>query len=355
MGSRIALALALLTLAAAHAQGQDVPPPVAPAADVEIDPEAAALWQALTDALRDPAQRDLRIEAFAIEFDLRARRGVQTNDLTVQASFLAPDYVAFNDAAGRRVGYGPDGPWLEERDQSVVRLEGRNYRQDRRNLERIRNLARTYLALTDPGRIRIESLRRMEGRPPVLPQSREVRRTKPHRLEWLEVVTPDFGVVSYPPEEREAERPDAQPPGPGEGPPGPSPLGPPGPDAGGLDRDDPDAKPEPLFRVYFGVEAETHLPRLVLIRSAELLDPERLVEHCIHLRDFNPRNRTRGLVLPWALDVYERWPAVPGFADFPKFAGQSIDVRRAQVEDLGFSAQTFRPVGADRGNTKDSR
>ena len=80
-----------------------------------------------------------------------------------------------------------------------------------------------------------------------------------------------------------------------------------------------------------------------MIRSAELLPPERLVEHCIHLRDFNARTRSRGLVLPWALDVYERWPAVPTYATYSEFPSQSIDLRLAQVEDLGFTPRTFVP------------
>ncbi|MHC4261618.1 MAG: hypothetical protein ACYSWX_03785 [Planctomycetota bacterium] len=299
--------------------------------------EAAELWTRLTEGMRDPKTRDRRIDAFEIEFQLRARQGVQTNDLDVEARFLAPDFVAFTDAVGRQVALGPEGPWLEERDGQIVRMQGRSYQQDRRDLARIRNLARNYLSLADPEGIRIDSLRVLDGTPPQLPR---IKGLMPRRLDWLELVTPDFGVISAPPRERETQTPEGSPPAP-PGPPGPSAdseeQAPPGPDA----EPEPEAEREPRFLVYIGCD-ESARPVLVVIRSAEVLPPDQLIEHCIHLEELRRARHTRALLLPWVMHVYERWPAAEGFERFPEVPGQAIYVRRAQIDDLELTPDSFK-------------
>lgn len=317
-----------------YAGAQEDDGPARPTASGAIDAEALRRWQAITDALRTPESRDRRIDAFEISFDLRARRGAQSNDLQIGARFLAPDWLAFTDQLGRQVGLGPRGPWLEERDGAVVRLEGREYRQDRRNLDRTRSLARNYLALTDPGGIRIDSLRTMDGPPPSLPRIRGVR---PGRLAWIELVTPDFGVVGDPPESLEEALPDFPPPG-AEGP-----FAPPQPPGEGDEHGDPVEARDPRFRVYLGCDPSEGLPVLVVISSAEPLPDLQRVEHCIHLREFQPNRRTRGLLLPWRLDVFERWPALEGFADYPEVPSQEIDLVEARVDNLDLTPESFVP------------
>jgi hypothetical protein len=299
----------------------------------QATPAAVERWNGLLDALCGGNRRELRVESFRIRFDLRARSGLQSNDLRVAARFLAPGFLAFTDPRGRELGLGPEGPWLVERDGTVLSLIGREYQSDLDNLRQNLALARNYLALCDPDRIRLAELRAMDGAPPVLP---EVDGVRPATLRWLELVTPDFGVVPIEPRESEGSGTRRRPP-PRAGSESQAPSTEADPGAGA----EPILPAEALYRVWIGVDRQQSTPVLVTIRPAASTAPERLVEHCIHLRDLKVDGR--GRAIPWRLDVYQRWPALPELAQFAAAPAQEIDLLEAQLAPRGLTAEDFSP------------
>ncbi|QDU67054.1 hypothetical protein [Engelhardtia mirabilis] len=329
---------------AAEAGAQELVPGALPAGS---PPEAQALWSAMVDALREPARRSTPIEGFQIHFDLRARAGLQTNDLQIEARYLRPDCLALELPSRRAIGIGPAGPWLRESDGSFLGLVGREYASDQRMLQQTLALAKNYLALSAPHRVRLASLIELTEPPANLP---DVRGLNPRFLDWVEVVTPDFNVLQAEPPGREGDDEPAP-----RTPPRRVPSRPTGAEAGAqtpADASAEQAEAEPMFRVAIGIDRKSHLPEVLVlsavetdeagtgVRGTDTANPaEQVVEHCIRLREFR---RDSGLYVPWRLDVYQRWPHVPEISAYSDQPAQEIDLINARLS-TGLERHEFIP------------
>jgi len=136
------------------------------------------------------------LTTFRLDAQVRSREGVQTNDMDVSYRYLAPDCIRFRlQPSGREIGKLPGTDrrayWLKDKDE-IVELVGREHAQDRKSIDEMLSLARNFVALSDPARMRLARLALADGPPPVLPPSlaREAR-----RLDWLEIESPDLALV----------------------------------------------------------------------------------------------------------------------------------------------------------------
>lgn len=224
----------------AGGQEGERPPDGEPSGDPldQASPEARALWQALVDASRGEAAE--RIDAFHVRAQVLTRDGVKSNEVEVEYRFLEPHYIRFSVPSkrgtgscetGRGPGEGQKAYWLKDGEEVVV-LQGRETSEDRELVDRMLVVARNFLALSDLSRLRIERMERMAGAPGDLPLGWHVRGFW-KELSWLAVESRDFALL-HP--DRRGTRP--------------------------VDR---------TYRVEFGIDPTTHLPRLAVVR--EVLTP----------------------------------------------------------------------------------
>jgi hypothetical protein len=203
-------AILLLSSALAPVQGGQ-PAPQPPAAErllpgelpASAAPEARQAWERMCQATAvDPARA--RVEGFILTFDATVySKERQSNDLSdVTYRYLEPGWVRMSLASDRERMRGPEGDFVIEKGRSVP-LVGREYAEDRRELEQTLAVMKSFVGLTDPRSLRVASLERKGGPPPGLPESlhqtvrssfgkSEVRKVEPQKLVWLEVVSPDL-------------------------------------------------------------------------------------------------------------------------------------------------------------------
>ena len=201
-------------------------------------PEAAQAWRALC-AATTPEGAGGPVTAFDMEFDVSAYSGErQSNDFQARYLYKEPGWVRTTiKKSGRERLRGPKGDFLVEKGKAT-RLVGRELAVDREELEDTVGIASTFVALTDPGAIRVARLELLAGAPATLP---EARRKRGAELKWLSVSSPDFHRVGTSPE-----------------------------------------RGEPLFRADIGLDPKTDLPALAVI-SRELVPESALL---IELKDF---------------------------------------------------------------------
>lgn len=203
-----ASSLALLTLLAPPNQDQGDDPPPLPVGGTEesgdaagpplpepgtlpadATPEARELWLAMCAATLAPGRTRRPVESFRLSFDLRWRPSdQQSNDVHATYSFLAPKgFVRYSLESGREHVRGPEGDWMID-GENKVKLVGREFGEDRRQIDEAVRIARNFVSLTDPSRLRISKL---ELAKPVkgLPQKLVTRASK---LTWLRIESPDF-------------------------------------------------------------------------------------------------------------------------------------------------------------------
>lgn len=172
----------------AHADG--APPALAPGV---LPPDTAQpareLWgELLAQTLgREP------IQAFDLSFWMRHRSqdGRQQNDLDARYRFLMPGFVRVQLQSGREHLRGPRGDFLIDGDQ-IQPLTARSHVEDRRQLSETVAIARNFLSLTDPARLRIVRLARRDAPPIGLPPGLASRAAE---LDWLEITSPDFHLA----------------------------------------------------------------------------------------------------------------------------------------------------------------
>lgn len=186
---RLGTLLGLVPLAAAAPQ--DEPAPARAATTTPSDP-ARELFDRMVVASGRAGRAPLT--AFHLRADVLVRSGVQSNETHIDYRWLAPDCVRFmlpsRNETGR-FGRRKDQYWLESEDGVLV-LAGREYAEDRRQVDDMAALATNYVALTDPARLDLRSLERLDRGPANLPRryAREAR-----DLVWLDLVSPDFALV----------------------------------------------------------------------------------------------------------------------------------------------------------------
>jgi len=210
----------------------ETPPDTSPAPPAGVvpaatAPEARALWEAML-AAAFPAGQAERLTSFDLDCWGTVYTGAnQTNDFEARIRFLEPGYVRRTmSKTGREQMRGPAGDFmLTAKDGRAVRLEGRDFREDKKELDRTVAVARTFIALTDPQHLTLASLDLQPSPPMSLPAPFAARASE---LTWLALRSPDF----Y--------------------------LAPPAGTAAPAER--------PLYRVQLGLDRKTNLPELVVVQ-----------------------------------------------------------------------------------------
>jgi hypothetical protein len=188
-----ALALAAALVLAPQDAGAPAPA-AASAAAPAADPAARALWDAIVTAAA--GSKTTRATAFVLDFEATRYSGEnQSNDVSATYSYLEPGWVRVALVSGRQRLRGPDGDWLIDK-AGAYRLVGKDFKQDKTELDETVAVARTFAHLTDPRGLRLESLVRMAAPPPGLP---EKLRAGAAALDWLRLESRDF---RSPPEAR---------------------------------------------------------------------------------------------------------------------------------------------------------
>jgi hypothetical protein len=129
------------------------------------------------------------IRAFDLLFEGRVYSGEnQTNDLDARYLYLEPGHVRMVMKSGRERMRGPKGDYLIDK-SGVYPLRGREYAEDQRELDETVAVARLFVGLSDPGRLRLASLEVLPAPPPRLP---EAVAKKAAELDWIVLLSPDF-------------------------------------------------------------------------------------------------------------------------------------------------------------------
>lgn len=160
----------------------------------DTTPESLALWQDIVAATRVNDSNPPPIDSFKLTFDVDSRHDSGKNDVTLQLTFQnQPGYLRTVMERSRRVQLrGPKGDWLVDKDETIDLTRGRENRESRRNMDQWISIARNFVTLTNPSRVRIQSLRQAEPPPTMLPTSVA---SDLEGLAWIEVASPDFMVV----------------------------------------------------------------------------------------------------------------------------------------------------------------
>jgi len=170
-------------------------PPLAPGAlPAEATAEARAAWETLCSAL-GVAPDTPRVEAFELSFDARAWQAGGESEKSFrngQLRFLAPGFVDSALETGRRRLRGPRGDWLVDAKGGAVRLQGVELAQDRRELDQIVHIARTFANLVNARSLRLRRLETLPAPPFALPAA---ARERANGALWLALVSPDFGLA----------------------------------------------------------------------------------------------------------------------------------------------------------------
>ncbi len=194
----------------------------------ETPPEARASWEAMV-AAAFPDGPSERVTCFDFEcWGTAYTGGRQANDFEARIRFLEPGFVHRTmKRSGRGQVRGPAGDFLIDEKGRVLPLQGREYAEDRKDLDRTVAVARTFVALTDPLHLTIASLELQPAAPTSLPGAFAARAAE---LTWLVVRSPDFYLA----------------------------------DAAEVPAGETDARP--LYRVQLGLDRTTKLPELVVIQ-----------------------------------------------------------------------------------------
>src|SRR6185503_13268263 len=188
----LALLLALSSLAPAAPARPSQQAPVQAAGVPDATAEARALWERVRAASGD-AQRE-PLHAFQFQAEVRARSGVQRNDAKIDLRYLAPDCIRFLLASGNetgRFGTAPEQYWMRTKESTVL-LAGREYKEDRKQVDDMLALVRNYVALSNPARLNLLGLELLPAAPADLGKGLAGRFKK---LRWLAVESSDFALL----------------------------------------------------------------------------------------------------------------------------------------------------------------
>ena len=194
---RLPLLCALLLSFPGALAAQDTPAAGREEADRAWEDLVAATRQGAATAGQGTAGAPDPIRSFHLRAEVLTRDGVQTNETKIDYRFLAPDCIRFALPSRREVGrFGPrqrDYWLLGEKEGDVVTLSGKDYEKDRRQIDEMLAVARNFVALSDPARLKVTRKELLEGAPADLP---EALREDAARLRWLGVASPDFALLS---------------------------------------------------------------------------------------------------------------------------------------------------------------
>lgn len=156
----------------------------------QATPEAVAAWRKVVRATHAGEEAPLPVEAFDLTFDLRVRRETQRNDgKDLRFRYLAPGFVRATLQSGREHVRGPEGDYLVDGAQKKRLTPTRENQEDRRQIDEELAIARNFVALSDPGHLRLATLALLESPPAGIPPALAERA---QGLRWLAVSSPDF-------------------------------------------------------------------------------------------------------------------------------------------------------------------
>ncbi len=197
--------------APAPAERKDAPPvvPQAPAPQelvpqelvpgampADAAPQAVAMWKAVSTKI-SPAPTGERVTAFDLGFEARVWQPNGEGEKTLknaQLRFLAPNFVDSSLESGRRRMRGPRGDWIVDSKGQAQRLQGLELAQDRRELDQIVHVARTFANLVNVRSLRLRKLELIAVPPFKLPESVAERAAG---KTWLSIVSPDFALARH--------------------------------------------------------------------------------------------------------------------------------------------------------------
>ncbi len=158
--------------------------------------EARARWEKLCRALAPAADASAAGPASGFEFFLEgsAYSGEKgSHDFKARYRFLEPNNLSIQSLDTDRTRLrGPRGDFLLEKDGQTIKLEGRDFQEDLRELDEQSALARMFLRLAHPGRLRLEKLELLEAPPASLPGTPAMAELA-RGLEWIQIESPDLG------------------------------------------------------------------------------------------------------------------------------------------------------------------
>ena len=122
--------------------------------------EATRRWNAFFAAQSTGSPARAPLGGFRLGFDLRAREPQQSNDGRARFTFWEErGWLSCQmDKSGRTLLLGPEGPFLVDAGKATS-LRGRDFKEDRKKLLEWVAIARNYLALVQPARVRLVELR----------------------------------------------------------------------------------------------------------------------------------------------------------------------------------------------------
>ena len=210
------LALAVLAaLAQEPARDKPVPPPAPPlpggatggttdpailalvpgAIPPDATPAAREAWKKIEAATFVPGASREPITAFDLGLDVRYKRSASgTNELKATYRYLAPGWVRI-DLENSSTMRGPMGDWLEDRKRGGKPVDlrvAREHAEDRRQLDETASVAKHFVALSNPGALRIASIEKLDAAPARLPKPSMKRAGE---LAWIRIRSPDFRLV----------------------------------------------------------------------------------------------------------------------------------------------------------------
>lgn len=173
----------------------DAPAELVPGAlPADASPAARNAWEALCAALGAAADAP-KVEAFDLSFDARAWAEGSEGEKSFRNArlrFFAPNFVDSTLDSGRRRMRGPRGDWIVDAQGNSVRLQGVEMAQDRRELDQILQVARTFANLVNARTLRLRKLETLSAPPFELPAALAQRASS---VSWLSLVSPDFSLA----------------------------------------------------------------------------------------------------------------------------------------------------------------
>ncbi len=175
----------------------------------DATPEARAAWDALLTAMQPKPESAAVITAFDLAIQTRVTTvgeggGSQSNMVDLRYRYLHPGCISTTmaDSKVERMR-GPDGDWLwDPKKGDLVELAGKDFAQDRRELTQTLSIARNYLALAEPARLRIARLELLKSPPQglptfdaTIPPPKGSALARAGELKWVSITSPDFQLV----------------------------------------------------------------------------------------------------------------------------------------------------------------
>ena len=160
-----------------------------------IDLAARELWQRTCAAtlLRKSHEAEA-VTALDLSFNL-VTRGEGSLEIHPRVQWASPNFIRV-DLDGKELVRGADGDWLRE-GKELVRLAGREYVEDRRQIDQYLVIIQNFAALTNPKTLVLENLQIVKDLPFSFPKRHPLNRSKDRkRMTWLRFESADLQLPS---------------------------------------------------------------------------------------------------------------------------------------------------------------